>query len=230
MRSRLTLLGVAAATLAVAACAHDELMNPLPPDGTEAVAVDLATIVTTVDREDGSAVVILDMGGGELGIVERESVDPRFTGPSAGGKSPLADPGYDIYACDSFGTEWVADWKAAFVGITKYREALYPHNYSPPLTFYPGAPVYYGTNTNSITYLGACNGDSHDDLIMEVHRRISGTWTKIYEATIGSYEKYTFYSGIPAAYRGLTYGADGSVIEHYGIGAAWTLSPSEATP
>ena len=230
MRSRLTLLGVAAATLAVAACARDELMNPLPPDGTEAVAVDLATIVTTVDREDGIAVVILDMGGGELGIVERESVDPRFTGPSAGGKSPLADPGYDIYDCDSCGTEWIADWKAAFVGITKYREALYPHNYSPPLTFYPGAPVYYGTNTNSITYLGACNGDSHDDLIMEVHRRISGTWTKIYEATISGYEKYTFYSGIPAAYRGRTYGANGSVIEHYGFAAAWTLSPSEATP
>ena len=230
MRSRLTLLGVAAATLAVAACAQDELMNPLPADGAEAIAVDLADVLTTVDRENGGAVIILDMGDGEIGIVERESVDPRFAGPSAGGKSPLADPGYDYYACDSFGTEWVADWKAAFVGITKYRAALYPHNYSPPLTFYPGAPVYYGTNTNSITYLGACNGDSQDDLIMEVHRRISGTWTKIYEATIGSYEKYTFYSPIPAAYRGRTYGAGGSVIEHYGIGAAWTLSPSEATP
>jgi hypothetical protein len=230
MRSRLALLGVAAATLAVAACAQDELMNPLPPDGTEAMAVDLAEVVATGELERGGTFTILDMGDGEIGIVERESVDPRIlAGPSAGA-GPLADPGYDTYACDSFGTEWVSDWKAAFVGITKYRAADYKHNYVSPLTFYPGAPVYYGTNTNSITYLGACNGDSHDDLIMEVHRRISGTWTKIYEATIGSYEKYTFYSGIPAAYRGRTYGADGSVIEHYGFAAAWTLSPSEATP
>ena len=54
-----------------------------------------------------------------------------------------------FYACDAFGTEWIEDWKAAFVGITKYRAADYKHNHVSPLTFYPGAPVYYGTNTNS---------------------------------------------------------------------------------
>jgi hypothetical protein len=48
---------------------------------------------------------------------------------------------------------------------------------------------------------------------------------QISEDTIRSYEKYTFYSPIPAAYRGLTYGANGSTIEHYGVGAAWTLAP-----
>ena len=221
MHTRLMLLGVAAATLAVAACAQDDLMNPSTPDGTEEVAVDLAGVVATVPRQDGGETIFLDMGAGEIAIVERD--------PTAG-RSPLADPGYDSYECNHFGYDWVEDWKAAFVGITKYRAAAYAHNYAPPYTFYPGAPVYYGTNTNSITYLGACNGDSQDDLIMEVHRRISGTWVKIYQATIESYEKYTFYSPIPAAYRGRTYGADGSVVEHYGMGAAWTLSPSEAIP
>ena len=59
MRSRLTLLGVAAATLAVAACAHDELMNPLPADGAEAMAVDLAKVVATGELERGGTFTIL---------------------------------------------------------------------------------------------------------------------------------------------------------------------------
>lgn len=145
--------------------------------------------------------------------------------PTASG---LQDPGYEFYACDSFGDEWIEDWTNAFAGITKYRAAIYRHQQAGAFLFYPGAPVYYGTNTNSKTYLGACNGDAYDDLVMEVHRRIGGQWVKVYEATIDSYEKYTFYSGVSASYRGRTQGAGASVVEHYGVGAAWTLSPPVA--
>ena len=66
---------------------------------------------------------------------------------------------------------------------------------------------------------------------MEVHRRIDGEWVKIYETTLDSYQKFTFFhSPIPAAYRARTYGAGGTTVEHYGLGAAWTLSPKKATP
>jgi hypothetical protein len=142
----------------------------------------------------------------------------------------LKDPGSESYLCHFFGDEWLADWDSSFVGVTKYRAAAYPHFQTGTITFYPGAPVYYGTNTNSITYLGACNGDDVDDLTFEIHRRISGSWTPILSVLIGFSEKYTFYSPIPASYRGRTYGADRATIEHYGIGAAWTLSPRKATP
>ncbi len=163
----------------------------------------------------------------------------RVAAPPRPAASPLADPGYDSYACDSSGTQWIADWKDAFVGITKYREAAYrnfqPGNYY----FYPGAAVYYGTNTNSITYLGACNGEDRTSLSMAVHRRnrnhvdhghdLPGDhWVEIHYASIAPYEKYTFYSPIPAFYRGfIHHPAD---VDHYGIGAAWTLSPPIKAP
>jgi hypothetical protein len=155
---------------------------------------------------------------------------PRTLTATAAGATPLTDPGYDSYPCDSSGTQWVADWKAAFVGITKYRSATYKHSQADNLNFYPGAPVYYGTNTNSITYLGACNGDDRRYLTMAVQRRSSGKWVEIAIAYIESFEKYTFYSGVPAAYRGRIYVHPNDPHEHYGIGAAWTLSPSKAIP
>jgi hypothetical protein len=155
---------------------------------------------------------------------------PRLLAAPAAGRSPLANSGHGSYTCESTGVQWVADWKAAFVGITKYRAAAYAHAYSPPYTFYPGAPVYYGTNTNSKTYLGACNGDDDHELRMEVHRWVGGKWKWFLTAGIAGATKYTFYSGIPARYRGKTYGAFGETVEHYGMGAAWTLSPGRTTP
>ena len=155
------------------------------------------------------------------------SVTPRAlaTAPSTGAVAgDLDDPGFGDYACDAFGF-WLVDWPAAFVGITTYKAAIYDHNLTGNYTFYPGASVYHGTNTNSKTYLGACNGIEYHDMIMEVHRRISGTWVKVLETTIVGYQKYTFYSGLPASYRGRVRPAGMDPVEHYGIGAAWTPSP-----
>jgi hypothetical protein len=142
----------------------------------------------------------------------------------------LQDPGREPYICDPFGGQWIADWVDGFTGITKYRAATYRHFKTGSYTFYPGAAVYYGTNTNSVTYLGACNGDEFDDLTFEVHRHIGGAWMNVHQVDIAGYEKYTFYSPIPARYRGRVSGAGGATIEHYGVGAAWTLSRREAIP
>jgi hypothetical protein len=150
---------------------------------------------------------------------------PRALDPAPAAAADVTEPGEGPNACDSFGGPWITEWKNAFAGITKYREAAYLHQYAATFTFYPGAPVYNGTNTNSKTYLGACNGDEVDTLVFEVHRRVGGVWFEVHEAEIGAYEKYTFYSGLPASYRGRTYGKGGSIVEHYGVGAAWTLSP-----
>jgi hypothetical protein len=243
---------------------------------TEPVATRLAAEIAAVDLGGSARLVFLDLGDGQVGVVERASThrpfrsvalrerwnataleiylavvpdgttvpdallrdhrlqmaregkdgaDARRLSSAPSAAADLNDPGAGVYACDALGWDWKDDWKAAFVGITKYREADYRHQQSGTYTFYPGAAVYYGTNTNSITYLGACNGDAYHTLVMEVDRRISGAWTKIYEFTIGSYEKYTFYSGIPASYRGRTHSDGPNNVEHYGIGAAWTLSP-----
>lgn len=165
-----------------------------------------------------------------LAMARGGSPGPRLLAAPAAGASAFDDPGHGSYTCEHTGVQWVADWKAAFAGITKYRAAAYLHNYPPAYFFYPGAPVYYGTNTNSKTYLGVCNGDDEHELRLEVHRWISGKWKWILTAAVQGGVKYTFYSGIPARYRGKTYGAGGETVEHYGVGAAWSLSPGEATP
>ncbi len=155
---------------------------------------------------------------------------PRLLTVRAAGANGLEDPGHGSHSCEPTGVAWYNDWKAAFVGITKYREADYHHNLPGSYLFYPGAAVYYGTGTNSKTYLGACNGDDEHELRLEIHRRIGGKWKWFRTAGLASGSKYTFYSGIPARYRGKTYGLDGETVEHYGIGAAWTLSPGVTTP
>jgi hypothetical protein len=165
-----------------------------------------------------------------VAMVRRTGPAPRLLANPSSGQSPFTDPGHGSYTCDHFGTQWVADWKAAFVGVTKYREAKYHHNYSPAWKFYPGAAVYHGTNTNSKTYLGACNGDDEHELRFEIHRWIGGKWTRILTAGLAGGSKYTFYSGVPARYRGKTYGHNRETVEHYGVGAAWTLSPGSFTP
>jgi hypothetical protein len=147
-----------------------------------------------------------------------------LTAPAAVPRS-LNDPGRESYDCDPFGWQWIADWKAAFVGVTKYREAAHIHQLPTSYLFYPGAPVYYGTNTNSKTYLGVCNGDDDHPLDFALHRWISGKWKRFLTVRVYGDQKYTFYSGIPARYRGKLSGANGDTVEHLGFGAAWTLSP-----
>ncbi len=291
MSRPISLVTVAAAVLAAAACDQDHLTSPsaaeiagdMPGGGSEdagAVARDPAAVVATVNLAGGNTISFLDLGGGAIGIaemaparaefvsvsmIERQQATPlevylavrpagtevpqrlvrdhertamvrsaapapRLLGAPTAGGSGLAGTGHGSYTCEPTGVQWVADWKAAFAGITKYRAAAYAHNYSAAYTFYPGAPVYYGTNTNSKTYLGACNGDDEHQLRMDLHRWVGGKWTWFMTAGISGGSKYTFYSAIPARYRAKTYGAGGATVEHYGVGAAWTLSPGETTP
>ncbi|MBK6486061.1 MAG: hypothetical protein IPF98_04130 [Gemmatimonadetes bacterium] len=200
-------LGLALAALLTAACSdrgQDEPTSPLT-----------ARAATEIEH----AVVLSDSGVGAFG--EHATISP-----SGGvGTTGLATPGIEPYACDSFGAQWGADWKAALLGKTKYRAAAFAHQYAGTYTTYPGAHVYNGTNTNSKTYLGACNGDATDVLVVRIERRISGTWKVTQTVSVMPYQKFTFYSGIPAAYRMKTYSANANVVEHYGIGAGWTISP-----
>ena len=124
MKPQPRLLALAAALVATA-CATDDMTDP-----------DLAQVVSTVEREDGSVATVLDMGDGEIAVGTMESAG--YAQPPAAGSTTLAQPGFDNYECDSFGTDWVADWKAAFVGKTKYREALYPTSMARPTPSIPG--------------------------------------------------------------------------------------------
>lgn len=164
---------------------------------------------------------------------------PRDLSAAATALLSLGNPGAEEYACDHFGGEWTKDWRDAFEGVTEQSPAAYIHTFT-GYTFYPGAPVYYGTGSNRKTYLGACNGRNSENMIMEVHRwavsrvvyhptptppTVVWDWVKIQEVPIAQYMKFTFYSGHPAGrYRGYVYGEGGSTIEHGGIGAAWTKS------
>ena len=137
----------------------------------------------------------------------------------------LQTPGWEFYACDPFGVDWVNDWKAAFVGVTQYSTAKYLHQTTGSYTFAPGISLQYPNNTNSKTYFGACNGDDYDDLSLKIKRRIFDIWMVVHQVTIGSHEKYTFYSATQTKYRATTQGVGGSTIEHYGVGVAWTPTP-----
>jgi hypothetical protein len=133
--------------------------------------------------------------------------------------------------CQSPGNIWIAGWKAFYTGVTKYREAAYFPDDVPGVTFYPGASVYYGTNTNSVTYLGVCNWDAIRELWTEVQRRINGQWVVVYNTSLMNAQKTTFYSGMPASYREVVEELfSGHDFEDVGIGAAWTLSPPKASP
>jgi hypothetical protein len=158
------------------------------------------------------------------------TISPRVLDPDASVTAGVAS-GDDNYWCQSPGNNWIAGWKAYYAGVTKYREAAFIPDDSEGVTFYPGAPVYYGTNTNSVTYLGVCNWYEAAGMWTEVHRRINGQWVMIYGSTVLMTSKETFYSGMPASYREWAGPfTDWGPVEDFGIGAAWTLSPPVASP
>lgn len=153
-----------------------------------------------------------------------------------------APPEIEPFECDSFGSNWVAYWNDTFDGVTDSRGVNFLHQLTVPYTVYPGGPVYRGTGTNRITYLGACNGDVQNDVGVELHRwgavvtfnpapqppTVTWQWLLVPGTTkfIGLQEKYLFYSGHPTArYRArINPPEEGEVHEHFGIGAAWTKS------
>ena len=151
---------------------------------------------------------------------------PRTLAPAQAVAADVSDPGWGTHACASAGT-WIPEWQDAFAGITTYREATFRHWVAGTFTFYPGAGVYRGTNTNAKTYLGACARDDDDALGFAVDRRIDGAWVTVFSTLVGNEMKYTFYSGTAAAYRGRVYPGQGAPsIFAVGVGAAWTVSPA----
>ena len=173
---------------------------------------------------------------------ERQSAEPpRNLKASLGSLSPqgLDDPGKDTHYCDYY--EWTWDWHDTFVPLTDYQPAGSGHiiNAGSQFTFYPGAHVYHGTNTNQVTYLGACSRDKGGDtMTFEIHRwlptyvfnpypqppTVSWSWKKISTVSIEGYETYTFYSGVQARYRGRVK-ALGNAVNGFSIGAAYTKTP-----
>ena len=63
---------------------------------------------------------------------------PRLLTVRAAGANGLEDPGHDSDSCEPTGVAWYNDWKAAFVGITKYREGGLPSQPSGVLPLLPG--------------------------------------------------------------------------------------------
>jgi hypothetical protein len=136
---------------------------------------------------------------------------------------------------------WAADWIDWFSGVTQYRFSDWFH-WQPTAPqerwFYPGKHIYDGTNTNDISYLGVCHqmGSAPWPLEVQIHRRkkvvqsgvTSFTWVEIASANLNDGAAYTFYSNLPASYRGyvetLPYTND------YALGVAYTKTGGLATP
>jgi hypothetical protein len=165
---------------------------------------------------------------------------PRDLAGQAGQFGPT-DPGEEHTSCDAFGS-WGDTWLMDFAGLTDYAFAEGRHFLDGNWTFYPGKHVYEGTNTNDVTYLGACNGHVIGGAVtmtMQVHRRIkivtgnmvSVMWVQIAEVELSDEEKYTFYSNLPASYRGRVKPTfDGAIVDHYTVAVAYDKSPGLATP
>jgi hypothetical protein len=149
-------------------------------------------------------------------------------GVVAGGPGGPGAPGTQDYPCDPFGF-WINDWKSSFEGVTKYREALYLHQQQASFTFYPGALVFSGQGGNRVTYLGACNGDLVNLLRLKVDQRINGQWQTIHIEEIAGATKYTFHSLVPGSFRGTTEPVN-QLVEHSGVGAAWSVALPKASP
>ena len=54
---------------------------------------------------------------------------------------------------------------------------------------------------------------------------MGGGWVPVHTALVGHEMKSTFYSGVPASYRGRVHPAGATPIDAVGVGAAWTPSP-----
>lgn len=165
----------------------------------------------------------------------------RHLAPPPSATLSLDDPGLEPYVCDVYFEldHWMDDWNAAFDGVTAYSAATYIHQF-PAFTFYPGAPVYYGTGTNRETYLGACNGSHGHQAMLYVDRwvvtnvtvnpypqppTVTWGWGNVFDVTLQDGEKYTYYSGHPhARFRGRVEGIGGMAVPHQGVAAAWTPS------
>ena len=139
--------------------------------------------------------------------------------------------GVSDLVCSSQDTFYWA-WLDAFEGIADHVLAAEGHQLSGHYTFYPGKHIYEGTNTNDITYLGACNDHSFEPevLTMKVHRRLKTvqagvttiTWLEIAEADLNIDEMYVFYSFLPASYRARVESPSDGIVEHYTIAVAYT--------
>ena len=142
--------------------------------------------------------------------------------------------GVSDLVCGSQDTFYWA-WLDAFEGVTDHVLAAEGHALLGQYTFYPGKHIYKMTNTNDITYLGACNDHSFapEVLTMEVHRRIktvdagvtTNTWFEISEADLNIDEMYVFYSNLPASYRARVKSPTDGLVEHYTIAVAYTKTP-----
>jgi hypothetical protein len=137
-------------------------------------------------------------------------------------------------ACGSQDTFYWA-WLDAFEGVTDYVFAAEGHALLGHWTFYPGKHIYEGTNTNDITYMGACNDHSFNPelLTMEVRRRIktvtngvtSYSWPVIAGTDLYIDEMYVFHSNLPASYRARVSSPEGQIVEHYTVAVAYTKTP-----
>jgi hypothetical protein len=158
------------------------------------------------------------------------SPDPRdLTAYVAGQGNGVSD-----LVCSDQDTFYWA-WLDAFAGVTDYVFAAEGHQLSEAFRFYPGKHIYDGTNSNDVTYMGACNDHSFEPevLRMEVERRIttvnagvtSHTWHEIAEAGLNIDEMYVFHSNLPAAsYRARLRPMD-DIVEHYTYAVAYNKTP-----
>jgi hypothetical protein len=149
----------------------------------------------------------------------------------------LDDPGVEDFDCNAEGTNFYFGWLDTFENVTDHVSAGVGHNLFDKYTFYPGghynddgsiSPGY-----NQVTYLGACNGDDDTPLTVEVHRRmkylsppnVMYIWTEITEVLLSDNEKYTFYSDLPASYRIRLKPPMDDLVDHFGVGVAYTKAP-----
>lgn len=148
----------------------------------------------------------------------------------------LGEGGLGDFDCDGFGSNFYHGWLNTFENVTDHAHAAFAHHHSYPLyTFYPGGHIYYGTNTNQVTYLGACNGDFDTPFTLDIQRRIkyptppttTTIWAEVTTETIMNDQKYTFYSNLPGSYRGQLKTTE--PVDHMGWGVAYTKSPGLAS-
>lgn len=175
-------------------------------------------------------------------VADHERIAARTGGPSEpralAGDPLLASVGastVDEFDCDPFGANFYDEWHEAYEGLADVVLAAHIHNFAEShWDFYPGSHIYKGTNANSLTFLGVCNGDDQTPLTVEVHRRVKTvtpptvtySWHEVLDVALGYNERFTFSSIVPAFYRGRLRGPGAAdPVAHIGVGVAYTKTP-----
>lgn len=139
----------------------------------------------------------------------------------------------DNFDCDP-PENFESDWHDTYTLVTDVvaAESYYDFPWE-QFDWWPGSHAYNGTNNNTATHFGLCNGDEDAYFSVRVDRRIQYTvdgvehviWAHHVTASFGYMGRFTFHTNLPGIYRMRLFDPSKTPISQFAAGVAFTKGP-----